>query len=336
MAPFVRLTAVTLLLAGALGAWPGAGMTAPEVRRQSAPGAQGNVDHRYRIAGKMRMLFFWVGADDVGGARVVWRGGERDRSVALLIGSDPRRAPKGVNEWGYVREELAGDTTTVFGLRTVTDGDSPDEADARRPAAGERAELGVLCSTISSVDAASRTTSVRVGHDTTYRDVDRVLDAVAGHSGWKSIRTSRPAGAAPGFLTALDLMMRSSAASASASEEPPSCPRLSYVYKDAVYELIPRRVERVPYLRTQAGVLRDLLRSDITVRNRTTGYTAGFKITYGTDGALAGIPVAATYQPNWWFKVELELDDGHEVPPDPAGDPGSRRRIAVLCSPPGT
>ena len=204
---------------------------------------------------------------------------------------------------------------------------------ARQPGA---AELGVLCSLISPVDAASRTTSVHVRYDTTYRDVERVLDAVAGHSGWKSIRTSRPSGASPGFLTALDLMMRSSAASATASEAPPSCPRLSYVYKDATYDLIPRRVERVPYLRTQAGLLRDLLRSDITVRNRMTGYTAGFKITYGTDGALAGIPVAATYQPNWWFKVELELNDDQEMPPDPAGDPDIRQRIMALCSLPVT
>jgi hypothetical protein len=241
-----------------------------------------------------------------------------------------------VNEWGYVREHVAGDTTTVFGVRTVTDGDSPDEADRRRQTQGELSELGVLCSRVSPLDAASRTTSVHVRRDTTYRDVERVLDAAADHSGWKSMRTSRPGGAVPGFLTALDLMMRSSAASAIASEGPPSCPRVSYVYKDAVYDLVPRRVERVPYLRTQAGVVRGLLRSDITVRNRTTGYTTGFKITYGTDGALAGIPVAATFQPNWWFKVEIELDDDQDVPPDPAGEPGIRRRIAVLCSPPGT
>ena len=133
-----RLTAVALALAlaGALGAWPRAGVTAPEVRGQSAPSERGDVEHRYRIAGKVRMLFFWVGADDVGGARAVWRGGERDRSIALLIGSDPQRAPRGVNEWGYVLEHAVGDTTTVFGLRTVTDGDSPDEADDRRATAG--------------------------------------------------------------------------------------------------------------------------------------------------------------------------------------------------------
>ena len=335
MALFVRLTAVALVL-GALCAWPRAGATAPEVHRQSNPSAPGDVEHRYRIAGKVRILFMWVGADDVGGARITWRGGERDRSTALLIGSDPRRAPRGVNEWGYVREHVADDTTTVFGIRTVTDGDSPDEADSRRPTQNELVEFGVLCSRVSSLDAASRTTTVRVRQDTTYRDVERVLDAVTSHSGWKSVRTSRPTDASPGFLTALDLMMRSSAASARASEAPPSCPKLSYVYKGAVYELIPRRVERVPQLRTQAGLLHDLLRSDITVRNRTTGYSARFKITYGTDGALAGIPVAATYQPNWWFRVELELNDDQEMPPDPAGDPGIRRRIAALCSPAGT
>ena len=59
-------------------------------------------------------------------------------------------------------------------------------------------------------------------------------------------------------------------------------------------------------------------------------------ITYGTEGPLAGVPVSAQYQPNWWFKVELELDDDQEVPADPAGDPDIRRRIATLCSPPET
>ena len=153
MVPFARLTAVTLVLAGALDVWPPGGVTAPEVPRQSAPSARGDVEHRYRIAGKVRMLFFWVGADDLGGARITWRGGECDRSTALLIGSDPRRAPRGVNEWAYVREHAAGDTTTVFGIRTVTDNDSPDAADSRRPAQGELTELNVLCSRISPLDA---------------------------------------------------------------------------------------------------------------------------------------------------------------------------------------
>ena len=28
-----------------------------------------------------------------------------------------------------------------------------------------------------------------------------------------------------------------------------------------------------------------------------------------TDGGLAGVPVAMEWQPRWWLKVELRLDD---------------------------
>jgi hypothetical protein len=266
----------------------------------TAPGATGaadgvriegrNAEHRYRIVGKVRLLLVWVSADDVGGARLTWRGSESSQSVALLIGSDPQRAPRGVNEWGYIREDVSADSTEVFGIRTVTDGDSPEEAEARHRARGKVVELGVLCSRVSRADAASQTTTVHVASDATYRDVDRVLEAVERHPTWHGRRTARPANVAPGFLTAMDLMMRSSARQ---SSEAPACPRQSFVYKDAVYDLIPRAVERVAAFRTQAGVYEHVLRTDIAVKNRATGWTTAFSITYGTEGPLAGVPIAS-------------------------------------------
>jgi hypothetical protein len=91
----------------------------PTFGRDNAPlERRRDVDHLYRIAGEVRLLLFWVSADDVGGARITWRRDDRERSVSLLIGSEPRRAPRGVNEWGYIREDVAGDSTTVFGIRT--------------------------------------------------------------------------------------------------------------------------------------------------------------------------------------------------------------------------
>jgi hypothetical protein len=287
-----------------------------------------NAEHRYRIVGKVRLLLVWASADDVGGARLTWRGSDSNQSVALLIGSDPHRAPRGVNEWGYIREDVSADSTEVFGIRTVTDGDSPEEAEARRLARGNVVELGVLCSRVSRVDAASHTTTVHVDGDATYRDVDRVLEVVERHPTWKGRRTARPPNVAPGFLTAMDLMMRISARQ---SGEAPVCPRQSFVYKDAVYDLIPRSVERVAALRTQTGVYEHVLRTDIAVKNRATGWTTKFAITYGTEGPLAGVPIAATYQPNWWFKVKLELDDAQDVPPDPAANASIDQRIAQLC-----
>ena len=177
-----------------------------------------------------------------------------------------------MNEWGYVRESVAGDLTTIFGLRTVTDGDSPNEADARRTRAGGLAEFGVLCSSVSPVEATSRTTVVYAPGDATYRDVASVLTALEGDVHWKGLHTPRPAGVAPGFLTALDQMMRSSAAAAREnSAAVPPAPRMAYVYKDAVYDLLPRRFERVPQLRLHSGTFRNLIRTDFSIRNRVTG-----------------------------------------------------------------
>jgi hypothetical protein len=292
---------------------------------------RGDVDHLYRIKGKVRFLLFWAGADDVGSARIVRREGDRDRGYSLLIGSEPRRAPRGVNEWGYVRESVAGDRTTIFGTRTVTDGDSPNEADARRTRAGGLAAFGVLCSSVSPVGATSRTTIVYAPGDVTYRDVASGLTVLERDVHWKALYTPRPAGVAPGFLTALDQMMRSSAAAARENRAIPSAPRMAYVYKDAVYDLLARRVERLPQLRLHSGTFRNLIRTDFSIRNRVTGWTTEFRITYGTEGSLAGVPVHAQYQPNWWFRVELELDEGGDAPEDPAGDVSIRQRIDTLC-----
>ena len=61
------------------------------------------------------------------------------------------------------------------------------------------------------------------------------------------------------------------------------------------------------------------------------GIVTGFSITYGTQGPLAGVPIVATYQPNWWFKVKLELDDAQDVPPDPGSNASIDQRISQLC-----
>ena len=232
---------------------------------------------------------------------------------------------------GYIREAAAGDLTTVFGIRTVTDGDSPADAEARRTQAGSVTELGVLCSNVSPLNANSRTATVYVDDGATYRDLGRVLHAVERHGRWNRRGALRPSDTEPGFLTALDRLIRSTAAAA-ADTDKPACGRFAYIYKDAVYDLFARRVDRIRELRTRARVYHDLLRSEIVIRNRASGSTSSFSITYGTTGPLAGVPVTARYQPNWWFKVELELDDEAAVPPDPIGDASINRRIDALCS----
>jgi hypothetical protein len=178
--------------------------------------------------------------------------------------------------------------------------------------------------------ANSRTTTVSVGGDATYRDVARVVDAAEGKTNWKARDIGRPPDVAPGFLTALDLMLHAVAVLPHGRDEK-TLPRYSYVYNDAVYDLAPSRLESVPQLATRSGIVRNLLRTLVSVRNRATGWTSAFSITDGVDGPLAGVPVAIEYQPNWWLKVELELDDTGEVPPDPADDASTSERMFAMC-----
>ena len=290
-----------------------------------------HADRVYRLVGKVRILFFWIESNDVGSARIAWRGDDQDGAISLLIGSDPSRAPRAINEWGYIREHVAGDSATVFGIRTVTDGDSPDEAEARRIRTDGLAEFGVLCSTVTPVAAVSRTTTVYAPNDATYRDTSRVLDAVERQVRWRQRGTSRPSGASIGFLTAMDRLIRSSSVPASG---PPIISRRAFVYKDAVYDLEARHVERLTLLRTPSRSFHAVVRADITLRSRTDGSTSSFSVAYGTEGELAATLVWARYQPNWWFKVELELDEEEHAPPEPANDRSIRARIAALCSAP--
>ena len=59
-------------------------------------------EHRYRVAARIRpLLLFWIGRDNVGSARIAWyRGAGEDRGFELLLGSDPARAPRRINQWG--------------------------------------------------------------------------------------------------------------------------------------------------------------------------------------------------------------------------------------------
>jgi hypothetical protein len=107
---------------------------------------------------------------------------------------------------------------------------------------------------------------------------------------------------------------------------------LLYVYKDTMYDLALTRVRHVDRVVAGARVYRNLNRADFLVVNRSTHNRTEFELTYPIGGALDAIPVLAKYQPSWWFKVELELDDGVELPPDPAADAAILRRIRGICA----
>ena len=90
----------------------------PTITPAAAPAARGLVpselpgstlpvtqSHTYKMSGRVRAPLLWVGRDDVGSGIIRWRGGTAGpagnvgNGYELLIGSDPLRAPGGLNKW---------------------------------------------------------------------------------------------------------------------------------------------------------------------------------------------------------------------------------------------
>ena len=116
----------------------------------------------------------------------------------------------------------------------------------------------------------------------------------------------RPAGVRAGFLTAVTELIAESTTSARSAK---SLPRrtVRYVHGDQLYEL--RLLEAIPIARYQLGartvdnVVRGRFETALAARPSGTR----FELVYGTEGALAGIPITVSYRPKWWLEVELFL-----------------------------
>ncbi len=180
--------------------------------------------------GKVRLLLFWASRDDVGGARLTWQASEGRSAIALLAGSNPDRAPNGLNQWAYVREEVGRDAGEVFAARSVTDAESaPDPSRAVL----DGPHVAVSCASVAGSSVRTATTTITTGRGVTYRKFGSVLDHLALSPPWKEKQLHLPPGAQIGFLTALRRLM-----SEPRDEAAPAARRsISYLYNNAVYDL---------------------------------------------------------------------------------------------------
>jgi hypothetical protein len=326
-----RACAVAALLGAATPAGleqstvPGGAHTRSPERPASSPRHREFVEHRYRILGKVRLAVFWMTRDNVGGARMSWRSDGASTSVALLAGSDPDRAPRSLNQWAYVREELRPDEAEVFTLHSL----DKHQSDPQGPIGGGGAgpAFGVSCSSMRDGDVSSAITTVD-GGGVTYRMFDRLLDEIAAVDRWQHQRTTRPAGAQAGFLMALEQAMHITGKEAASAG--PLQP-VAYVYRNKIYDLSVRDRKRLGRTTIGARTFEELIRTDFSVRNRATGDISKFGVTHepGTPGV--SLPVQIFYQPSFWLSIELRLDDAADVPADPAEDSVLLTRIHGIC-----
>ena len=316
---------VTLAIASLTTALAVAGRTnparqSPALSPQAISSAQAAIDgmlpvvaeFHYRITGKVRLLLFWVSRDGVGAARIRVRRGETGATgLDLLIGSDPKRAPRGINRWGYILEETRGDETTVVGLMKKSDEDTLDQAASNVAAEAKGGVVfKMIQATVTPVESVARVTTATVPRDYSYRELDTLVAALAAETAAPRIRKLPvPPGGRPGLLDSIEELIRDAGETVQRTGLTPGRKSFPYVYYSKRYE-VARVSTSVEKGGTYGGVTYPrLLRANFEVRSPGETWTERFTIVSGIDGPLAGVPVFVHYQPRWWFAVEMVLDD---------------------------
>jgi hypothetical protein len=298
-----------LVLAGAVAC--GAAELTPDGR----PAAPVTSERRYRLSAAIRPLLFWITAGNVGGARIVWRadGGAR-RGYELLLGSDPQRAPRRINRWGWAREDADESGATMAGLMNRSEDDSLDQAKAGLQSKG-RYLFKLNRARVEDGSARAEATTLYAQEDFTFRQLEELLRFADATKPLPRVRASRlPPATRPGLLFALaDLVGAGVSAARAPGNAGPVPGVVKFTFNAGVYDLAISSWERVGEARYGAHAYRNLVRLAFESRNLEKGTTEHFVLACGTEGALAGVPVFVRYQPKWWFKVEGVLDENETL-----------------------
>ncbi len=308
---------VAVLVAALVSGTQGEAVTARAAAEPSLPAAalpsEGLIErHHYMMSARVRpLLLFWIGRSNVGDAIVTRAATPHEVRYSLLIGSDPDRAPRRINRWGYIEERIRGDAATVLGLMTESDEESVEEAETnlRREGSGAHT-FKVIHATIDAEQSQSVVTAVGAPADYSFRQVQAVL-ALAGDGGTAGRpRVVRlPRGTRPGFLSAISEIIHAQADSARAGSLHAGT-RLTYVYHGTLYELRATSVQFKPTLEVSSSRYARVVSAQFAIKSLADGEEARFALSYAIDGRLAEVPLTISYQPRWWMQVNLALADG--------------------------
>jgi hypothetical protein len=270
-------------------------------------------EHRYRMSGRIRPFLIWMGRDDVGLARILWRDdGLGTRGYDVLIGTDPARAPRGLNRWGFVAERGVAGTGDVLALLSGTIVGSFAEADADASSGSSESRVQVLRGRLASGVAEGRVTQVSFARAPTVHELDAVLARLA-YEGTASRRTIGDArtDARPGLLTAIADLLAQLVPAAQHSPGSLDAARrrgVPYTFGRDSYELRVRAA-RISKRRGPDGAAVRALDTDLEIVTGATGARTRFELATGLDGRLAGVPLLVRWQPRWWLEVALHLQE---------------------------
>jgi hypothetical protein len=275
---------------------------------------------RYTMSAGIRPLFvFWIRASNVGAGRILWRrGSDGRRGYELLIGSDPRRAPRKINRWGWEREDLGPDGATLFGLMRKTDEESLDEAkqDLRSEGRGGFVYKAIR-SRVANGRVRAENTSWRVARDLSYHDLAELqaLVATAPDAPPRVREGPVPPGTQPGFLFAASHVIDQVVTAAlSNPRRLLSGIQETFTFNASLYDLRLKSTEWIDSATYGGRQYERLVRLNCEHFNREKDTRERFALVCPTDGPLARVPVYIEYQPKWWFRATGVLDETEVFP----------------------
>ncbi len=315
------MTVRPFLVALAAAALPFPAAAANSVEGLAAPPPTPVVrEVRYRLSAAVRpLLIFWIRAENNGGARVLWRSGsDGHRGYELLLGSDPRRAPRKINRWGWEREDLGPDGALLAGVMRKTDEDSLAEARTNVSQEGQGGYVfKSIRSRLANGEVRATNTLFRVTKDYGYHDLSEVLSLVDSNAiGPPRVRSGRvPTDTQPGFLFAVSTLIDQTVAAALASPRQLLSERsLAFTFNAYVYDVRLRSTEWLDTARFGGRSYRNLVRIEFEHYNREKKTRERFTLDCGTEGDIKGVPVHVQYQPKWWIRIEGVVDDSEVFP----------------------
>ena len=275
----------------------------------------------YLMNVKVRLLLFWIGADDVGGG-IISRGSlatdPTSHAIKLRIGSDPAKAPRKINHWGSAMEvhRNGGIESDFFGFMKSSKAASAREAESE-VSKKESFAFEANLSHANSTEAFSRTVPFGSTVDFTFRDLAQAQEAMirnlSGHEGPVRNLTAFRQGCdrTQGFLSAVDSLVQQASSHRDASRE--KC----YVYNARYYMIALKKVSDVKSASVKFKLrngkhfertYENLIQANFEITSVTSKEKTRFDLMLGSSGELRGVPIQIHYQPNWWFQVDLYLD----------------------------
>jgi hypothetical protein len=278
--------------------------------------------HRYKLAGRVRPLLFWIGRDDVGMGEIVWRGADGAVAYELLIGTDAAKAPRAINRWGYLLEDSRPSGTRVLGVMTTSDETTISDVTSRPAGAQPVGRFKGLDARIAGGVSRSASETIETERDFTVRDKEIIVSRIEQILKEAALReVPVPDGMRPGFLTAVAELVNDTIAARRNGD--PALRRLKgrtigYVYGRRLYDLTLTAVEpvRAPAGGSSRGAF---LHAEFGTLNRTAGTRTSFELEYAAEGPQAGVPVLIRHRPRWWLEAVLTLEQGTEPRGNPKG-----------------